>query len=43
MHALMEQYHLQGCMRWLVAQKDRIRNGELYRCAVQVRGPYRHT
>ena len=36
MHALMESHNLHGCMRWLVAQKDRVRNGELYRC---VEGP----
>lgn len=30
MHSLMEKYQLKGQMRWIVAQSDRIRNGELY-------------
>jgi hypothetical protein len=31
MHALFEQYHLDGQFRWLVAQRSPVRNGELYR------------
>ena len=31
MHALIKQFGLHGELRWLVAQKDRVRNGELYR------------
>ena len=31
MHELIRQYKLEGQLRWLVAQKDRVANGELYR------------
>ena len=31
MHELIKQYKLEGQLRWLVAQKDRVANGELYR------------
>ena len=31
MHELIRDYKLEGQLRWLVAQKDRVANGELYR------------
>ena len=31
MHELIREYKLEGQLRWLVAQKDRVANGELYR------------
>ena len=31
LHELIRQYKLEGQLRWLVAQKDRVANGELYR------------
>ena len=30
-HKLIDQYNLKGDFRWIVAQKDRVKNGELYR------------
>jgi len=31
MHSIIKDYKLDGEFRWLVAQKDPVRNGELYR------------
>lgn len=31
MHSIIKEYGLYGEFRWLVAQKDPVRNGELYR------------
>ena len=31
LHELIREYKLEGQLRWLVAQKDRVANGELYR------------
>lgn len=31
MHSIITEYGLDGEFRWLVAQKDPVRNGELYR------------
>ncbi len=31
MHAIIKDHGLHGEFRWLVAQKDPVRNGELYR------------
>ena len=31
MHAIIKDHGLDGEFRWLVAQKDPVRNGELYR------------
>ncbi len=31
MHKIVEKYKLDGNFRWIVAQKNRVRNGELYR------------
>ncbi|GAV61753.1 Glycos_transf_1 domain-containing protein/Sucrose_synth domain-containing protein [Cephalotus follicularis] len=40
MHALIEKYQLQGQFRWIAAQSDRIRNGELYRCIADTKGAF---
>lgn len=40
MHALMEKYQLKGQMRWIAAQSDRLRNGELYRCIADTKGAF---
>lgn len=31
MHNIIKEYNLDGEFRWLVAQKDPVRNGEIYR------------
>ena len=38
MHTIMDTYKLDGQMRWLVAQKNRMFNGELYRYIADGRG-----
>ncbi|CAH9117465.1 unnamed protein product [Cuscuta epithymum] len=38
MHALMKQYSLDGHLRWISAQTNRARNGELYRYIADKRG-----
>nr|GMD70963.1 sucrose synthase [Ipomoea batatas]GME08147.1 sucrose synthase [Ipomoea batatas] len=38
MHALMKQYNLDGQLRWISAQTNRARNGELYRYIADKRG-----
>ncbi|CAN0891404.1 Sucrose synthase 6 [Linum grandiflorum] len=40
MHSLIEKYGLKGHMRWIAAQTDRYRNGELYRCIADTRGAF---
>jgi hypothetical protein len=40
MHALIELYNLKGDIRWLPAQTDRERNGELYRCVADSGGAF---
>lgn len=40
MHSLMEQYQLRGQFRWIAAQTDRHRNGELYRCIADTKGAF---
>ncbi|OMO49912.1 Sucrose synthase [Corchorus capsularis] len=40
MHHLMEQYQLRGQFRWIAAQTDRHRNGELYRCIADTKGAF---
>ncbi|XP_010528602.1 PREDICTED: sucrose synthase 5 isoform X2 [Tarenaya hassleriana] len=40
MHSLIEKYQLKGQFRWIAAQKDRIRNGELYRCIADTKGAF---
>lgn len=40
MHALIEKYNLKGQIRWIAAQNDRYRNGELYRCIADTKGAF---
>ncbi|KAL1563093.1 Sucrose synthase 7 [Salvia divinorum] len=40
MHALIQKYQLKGQLRWIVAQTDRYRNGELYRCIADTKGAF---
>ncbi|KAK2644875.1 hypothetical protein Ddye_020070 [Dipteronia dyeriana] len=40
MHSLMEKYQLKGQMRWIAAQSDRLRNGELYRYIADTKGAF---
>lgn len=40
MHALIKQYKLDGQLRWISAQTNRARNGELYRYVADVRGVF---
>ncbi|KAJ8752468.1 hypothetical protein K2173_004756 [Erythroxylum novogranatense] len=40
MHALIDKYQLKGQMRWIAAQTDRYRNGELYRCIADTKGAF---
>lgn len=36
----MKEYKLQGQFRWIAAQTDRYRNGELYRCIADTKGAF---
>ncbi|XP_051142212.1 sucrose synthase 2 [Andrographis paniculata] len=38
MHSLIKQYNLDGQLRWITAQTNRARNGELYRYIADKRG-----
>ncbi|XP_050223831.1 sucrose synthase 7-like [Mercurialis annua] len=40
MHFLIEKYQLKGQIRWIAAQTDRYRNGELYRCIADTKGAF---
>ncbi|XP_044492990.1 sucrose synthase 2 [Mangifera indica] len=40
MHDLMKKYNLDGQFRWIVAQTNRARNGELYRYIADTRGAF---
>ena len=40
MHSLIEEYELKGQFRWIAAQTDRYRNGELYRCIADTKGAF---
>ncbi|XVE56322.1 hypothetical protein DITRI_Ditri04bG0000400 [Diplodiscus trichospermus] len=40
MHHLIEKYQLRGQFRWIAAQTDRHRNGELYRCIADTKGAF---
>ncbi|XP_023523280.1 sucrose synthase 5-like [Cucurbita pepo subsp. pepo] len=40
MHSLIEKYKLRGQIRWISAQTDRYRNGELYRCIADTKGAF---
>ncbi|KAK8934713.1 Sucrose synthase 7 [Platanthera zijinensis] len=38
MYSLIDRYQLKGQFRWIAAQTDRYRNGELYRCVADSKG-----
>jgi hypothetical protein len=40
MHKIIEQYDMKSTFRWIVAQKNRVRNGELYRYVADLRGAF---
>ncbi|KAJ4713602.1 Sucrose synthase [Melia azedarach] len=40
MHDLIQKYQLKGQFRWIAAQADRYRNGELYRCIADTKGAF---
>ncbi|XP_041002462.1 sucrose synthase 6-like [Juglans microcarpa x Juglans regia] len=40
MHTIIEKYDLKGQIRWIAAQSDRQRNGELYRCIADTKGAF---
>ncbi|KAL7135360.1 hypothetical protein ABFS83_11G089700 [Erythranthe nasuta] len=40
MHELIEKYKLKGQIRWIAAQTDRKRNGELYRFVADTKGAF---
>ncbi|XP_021864141.1 sucrose synthase [Spinacia oleracea] len=40
MHELIEEYNLNGQFRWISAQMNRVRNGELYRYIADTRGAF---
>ncbi|RRT36017.1 hypothetical protein B296_00050224 [Ensete ventricosum] len=40
MRSLIDKYQLNGQMRWIAAQTDRVRNGELYRCIADTKGAF---
>ena len=40
MHELMKTYNLDGQFRWVSAQMNRARNGELYRYIADTRGVF---
>ncbi|KAL2551274.1 Sucrose synthase 6 [Forsythia ovata] len=40
MHMLIEKYQLKGQIRWIAAQTDRKRNGELYRSIADTKGAF---
>lgn len=40
MHTLIHKHNLHGCFRWIVAQTNPIRNGELYRYIADRKGAF---
>ncbi|XP_031117300.1 sucrose synthase 5-like isoform X1 [Ipomoea triloba] len=40
MHMLIEKYQLRGQIRWIAAQTDRQRNGEIYRAIADTKGAF---
>lgn len=40
MHSLIEKYQLKGHIRWIAAQTDRYRNGEIYRYIADTKGAF---
>ena len=40
MYSLIDQYNLKGHIRWISAQMNRVRNGELYRYICDTKGAF---
>lgn len=40
MHKVLSEYNLNGCFRWIVAQKNRVQNGEIYRFVCDTKGVF---
>jgi len=40
MHSLFDAHALDGCVRWVLSQKARVRNGELYRVVADTGGAF---
>ncbi|KAI3982981.1 hypothetical protein MKX01_010464 [Papaver californicum] len=40
MQSIIEKCQLKGQVRWIAAQNDRVRNGELYRCIADTKGAF---
>ncbi|ONK75148.1 uncharacterized protein A4U43_C03F13860 [Asparagus officinalis] len=40
MYRLIEEHKLEGHIRWISAQMNRVRNGELYRCIADTKGAF---
>ena len=40
MHKVISEYNLNGCFRWIVAQKNRVQNGEIYRFVCDTKGVF---
>ncbi len=40
MHGIIEKYQMKGDFRWIIAQKNRVRNGELYRYICDTHGAF---
>lgn len=40
MHSIISDYQLAGCFRWIVAQKNRVQNGEIYRFVCDTKGVF---
>ncbi|KAF3792261.1 Sucrose synthase 4 [Nymphaea thermarum] len=40
MHGFIKKYNLKGQFRWIVSQKNRVRNGELYRYIADTHGAF---
>ncbi|KAL4421973.1 hypothetical protein ABPG77_010996 [Micractinium sp. CCAP 211/92] len=40
MHDIIERHNMKDCFRWIVAQKNRVRNGELYRYIADTGGAF---
>ena len=37
---IISEYNLKGCFRWIVAQKNRVQNGEIYRYVCDTKGVF---
>jgi len=40
MHGIVEKYRMKNSFRWIIAQKNRVRNGELYRYICDTHGAF---